>query len=219
MLGRDVGPDGRMYVAINTDVGAMTTINTDGLTGGLWSVSLTNPADVRDEDQIVGAFAIDGDHLVWSERSNGISNRLTVRDLETGEETSFDPQSGTHCILYHLGVDDDRIVLSQECGTQDDVTDGRVQVVSMTGEPVVTIQDDSIQGYADGGGHVLIFADRRGSTGVYSYDLTTGDFVRLSTSTAPSGYDRYGPVIDGYLLWSEGYRGPYGSAQKIARVP
>ncbi|WP_297735254.1 hypothetical protein [Nocardioides sp.] len=43
------------------------------------------------------------------------------------------------------------------------MTDDRVQVVSMTGEPVVTFQDDSIRGQLDGGGHLLIEAPGRGT--------------------------------------------------------
>ncbi|HXH76976.1 hypothetical protein [Nocardioides sp.] len=219
VLDRDVGPDGRMYVSINPDAEDLDTMTAEGLTGDLWSVSLTDPADVRDEGLVVGGFAIDGDHLVWSERAGGVSNQLTVRDMQTGEETSFDPQSGRHCTQTYLGLDSDRIVMSQSCGTEGGVTDDRVQVVTMTGEPVVTFRDDNIWGHVDGGGHVLIEATERGDEGegVYFYDLATGDFVRLSTSIV-----RYVPpaqVAAGYLLWAEGLGTDGMFAQTIARVP
>lgn len=219
VLGRDIGPDGRLYVAVNTDVDALDSVNPDGLTGGLWSVSLTDPDDVRDEELVVGAFAIDGNNLVWSERRSGISNRLTVRDLETSEDSTFDPQSGRYCIQRSLGVDAGRIVMSQDCGTLNGVSDERLQVVSMTGEPVVTFQDDSLTGYVDGGGHLLISSDRPGAGGVYSYDLDTGDFERLSTSVPTLTDYVQEPVSDGYLLWTEGSRQGTGSSQKVARTP
>lgn len=215
LLGREVGPDGRLYVAVDPEVDA--TLDSEGTTGSLWSVSLTDPADARDEGLVVGAFAIDGDHLVWGERVGGVSNKLTVRDLQTGEETSFDPQSGRHCTQTSLGVDSDRIVMSQTCGTEDGVVDDRVQVVTMTGEPVVTFRDDSIRGYVDGSGHLLIEATGEGDEGVYAYNLASGDFVRVSTSTAP--HVPPAQVADGYLLWAEGYRGEMGFAQTVARVP
>lgn len=219
MLGRDIGPDGRLYVAINTDADAMSTIDPDGMTGDLWSVSLTDPDDVRDEDQVVGNFAIDGNHLVWSELSNGMSNRLTVRDLETGEETSFDPHSGAYCTQSSLGVDADRIVMFQSCVAQNGITDDRIQVVSMTGEPMVTIQDAEIDGYVDGGGHVMIRAQKPKAKGTYSYDLATGDFLRLST-TIPGVTVRFPwPVSDGWLMWTEGSEQVDSWMQKVAQLP
>ena len=219
LLGQDIGPDGRLYVAVNPDADAMSALNGEGLTGDLWSVSLTDPEDVRDEDLVVGSFAIDDNHLVWSERSGGISNRLTVRDLESGDETSFDPQSGRYCLQSSLGVDADRIVMYQSCVTENGVSDDRIQVVSMTGEPVVTIQDDSITGSGDEGGHVIVSAAGHDNPGAYSYDLTTGDFLRLATGTTRFHMTLWGPVAEGSLMWTEGQAGGEGWVQKIALVP
>lgn len=222
MLGQDVGPDGRLYVAVNPEADAVSALNGGGLTGELWSVSLTDPEDVRDEHLIVGSFAIDDDHLVWSEKSNGISNRLTVRDLESGDEKSFDPQSGRYCLQSSLDVDADRIVMFQNCVTENGVTDDRIQVVSMTGEPVVTIQGDSITGSVDAGGHVIVTAqnpDIRDTNGAYSYDLTSGDFLRLSTGTPRVHVTLWGPVAEGYVMWTEGPARGQGWVQKIASVP
>jgi len=220
VLGRDIGPDGRLYVAINPGALDLQAPPPDGLTGELWSVSLTDPADVRDEDLVVGNFAIDDNRLVWSDRSQGFSNKLTVRDLQTGEDTSFDPHSGS-CVQEYLGLDADHIVMSQDCVAQDGVTEDRVQVVTLTGEPVVTIQDVLIQGLVDDGGHLLIAAEGPGAKGVYSYDLSTGDFVRLSTSVALMGQIMMlGPVVEGYVVWAEGLKGSsLGSVQSVARVP
>lgn len=215
ILSRDIGPDGRLYVAIAVGVEDPMTATT----GSLFSVSLTDPADVRDEKLTVGSFAIDGNRLVWSDLSQTIISRLTVRNLDTGEESSFDPKTGP-CSQANLGLDADRIVMSQQCGTQDGVTDDRVQVVTVTGEPVVTIQDDEIVGMVDGGGHLLITAQGQGGKGVYSYDLASGDFVRLSMSTSPMWGALGSFVPDGYLVWAEGLQGSgLSSVQKVAQAP
>ncbi len=89
----------------------------------------------------------------------------------------------------------------------------------MTGEPVVTFQDHSIDGHVDEGGHLLITAAAPGAKGIYSYDPPTGDFVRLSTSTSPVDYSCKGrwPTAT-----SCGSRAParYGvGADDRARVP
>ena len=213
ILGRDIGPDGRLYLAIAPDVDDPIFSNT----GKLFSVSLTDPTDVRDEDLVVGNFAIDDDHLVWSELTQTINNKLTVRNLDTGDQLSFDPKSGP-CMQATLGLEAGHIVMSQYCGNQDGVTDDRVQVVTTDGEPVVTIQDDEIQGTVDNGGHLVITAKGQGGEGFYSYDLDSGDFIRLSTST--SSLWSSASVPEGYLAWAEEWPdSPMGWVQSVAEAP
>lgn len=217
LLGIGIGSDDRLYVALNSDAAGVED-SFDGTTGALWSASLTDAGDVRDEDRVVGAMAVDGNHLVWGEASQGISNRLTVRDLDSGDESSFDPRSGAYCTQTGLGVDADRIVMSQDCVAQDGASDRRIQVVSLTGDPVTTIQDASIEGYPDHGGHAIIIADGSDNAGVYAYDLAAGDLLRLSTTVPDFALPVPGPVGEGYLLWPEG-QGRGRSTQQVAEAP
>ena len=48
---------------------------------------------------------------------NGAAGQVHVRDLATGEETSFDPGPGERCNLLGFGATDERIVMAQYCGT------------------------------------------------------------------------------------------------------
>ena len=67
--------------------------NADGDTFHLWSVSPTDPTDVRDEQLSVGDVAFTDSAMVWTDSSNGAAGMVHVRDLTTGEETSFDPNT------------------------------------------------------------------------------------------------------------------------------
>ena len=80
----------------------------EGDTYRLWSVSLTDPDDVRDEDLTVGDVAFTDTSMVWTDRTNGDSGRVHVRDLATGEEQAFDPRSGARCNLLSFGATADR---------------------------------------------------------------------------------------------------------------
>jgi len=229
--GMSIGPDGRLYVAVTnprpdravtqefpTDAsGEVDDAGAVGETADLWSVSLTDPDDVRDEGLEVGNFAFDESHLVWTDRGNGMASRVFVRDLASGDETSFDPQSGSNCNQLGLSVDESKIVMSQYCGTEGVVRDDRIQVMTLAGEPVVTIQDDGIDGGSNSGGQVLVYSYPPNQPGSYAYDLASGDFVRLGRTDSMFGMG--GPVTDGYVLWTEGYHGRKGSTQRIARLP
>jgi hypothetical protein len=156
-----IGPDGRAYVALVSDPGNVPEggwpmgpdgeaddSDAEGEVRALWSMSLTEPADARDEGMQVGAFAFDDDdRLVWTDSTNGAAGRVHVRDLDSGEETSFDPGLGERCNLLGFDVAGGRIAMSQYCGTYDDgVRDDRVQVVTTEGEPVITVQDSGAEG-------------------------------------------------------------------------
>lgn len=215
-VGMSMGPDGRLYVAaydVPAGTGEGDPNDLMRRPTDLWSVSLSDPADVRAEGLRVGSFAIDEGHLVWTD---GTEPRVFVRDLATGEETSFDPGPDAGCNQHGIDLEEDKIVLSLFCkggGERDD----RLQIVTLTGEPVVTIQDASLSGTTNNGGQVLVYGHGRDQTGHYAYDLDTGTFLRLSTNDSMFGMG--GPVTDGYVLWTEGYEGRDGSTQKIARIP
>jgi hypothetical protein len=59
---------------------------------------------VRDENLIVGDVGFTEASMVWTDGTNGDSGRIHVRDLDTGRERAFDPQSGDRCNLLSFGV-------------------------------------------------------------------------------------------------------------------
>lgn len=207
----EAGPDGRLYVGVpategtpppggwpTDDSGEVDDSGAEGDTHDLWSVSLDDPTDVRDERLRVGSFAFTDDALVWTDTTNGTNDRVHVRDLATGEESSFDPRSGERCNVLSFGVTGDRIVLGQYCGDYDDGRDDRVQVLTTDGEPVTTIQGSGLDGFVSGGLVQVTSHDDR-SAGTYVYEPGSGRFLRVSDGV--SSYALGGPVPDGYLMW------------------
>lgn len=213
-----VGPDGRAYLTVMTDPGDVPEggwpvgpdgeaddADAEGDVRALWSASLTDPDDVRDEGVQVGDFAFDGDELVWTDSSDGAAGRVHVRDLTTGEETSFDPRLGERCNLLGFDVAGGRIAMSQYCGTYDGgVRDDRVQVVTTGGDPVLTIQDSGIDGgdLVAGGDFLTLTAYDRGTAGTYLYDFDEGRLLRLGEGTSAWAAGA-GPTPDDQFLWNE----------------
>jgi hypothetical protein len=212
-----VGPDGRAYVAVVTDPGAVPEggwpmgpdgeaddADAEGDVSRLWSMSLTDPSDVRDEGLAVGDFAFDGDRLVWTDSSNGAAGRVHVRDLATGEESSFDPQLGEKCNLLGFDVEGGRIAMSQYCGTYEGgVRDDRVQVVTTEGEQVVTVQDDGVEGgqLVAGGDYLTMTAYDRATGGTYLYDFEEGRLLRVSDGMS-SWTVAHGPTPGDQFFWT-----------------
>lgn len=207
-----LGPDGRLYLGVPATVGSpppggwptgkdgeADDSAAEGDTYDLWSVSLDDTADVRDERLRVGSFAFADDSLVWTARTNGTNDRIHVRDLATGEEQDFDPRSGERCNVLSFGVVDDKVVLSEYCGDYDDGRDDRVQVLTTDGEPVTTIQGNGLDGYVTGGlVKVTAYAGR--TAGSYVYEPDSGRFVRVSDGVSSYALGG-GPLPDGYLMW------------------
>lgn len=212
-----VGPDGRLYVRVPATRGEppeggwptgpdgeADDADADGDTYRLWSASLTDPSDVRDEGLTLGSLAFTDSSMVWTDATNGDAGRVHVRDLDTGEERAFDPRSGERCNLLSFGATEERVVLGQYCGTYDDgVRDDRVQVLDTDGGQVVTLQGSDIEGWLaspEGDGIVAVTARGRGTTGTYLYDLGSGELVRVSGSL--SSWTSGGPVPEGMFLWN-----------------
>ena len=225
-----VGPDGRLYVLVPATSGGIPPggwptgpdgeaddADAQGDTYALWSVSLTDPSDARDEELSVGDVAFTDTSMVWTDSTNGNAGRVHVRDLETGDEHSFDPRSGEKCNLLSFGATGERIMMSQYCGTYDGgVRDDRVQVLSTDGDQVVTLQDSSIDGALRGDTDVVtVVSSHRGQSGTYVYDLGTGRFLRLSEADSAYGFGG-GGTPEGYFLWSTPENRGRGSTQWLA---
>jgi len=227
-----LGPEDRLYVRVPATNGEpppggwpkgpdgeADDADAEGDTFALWSVSLTDPADVRDEGLVVGDVAFTDQSMVWTDRTNGHSGLIHVRDLASGEERSFDPDSGDRCNLLSFGATDDRIVLGQYCGTYaGGVRDDRVQVLATDGEQVVTVQDSSIDGglTADQGSLVTIESHDRNTQGTYVYDLDDDRFLRVSDSV--SQWAMGGPTPPGMFLWHTSVNGSKGATQWLGEM-
>ena len=239
--GARVGPDGRLYVPVLATRGEVPEggwpmgpdgeaddADAEGDTYDLWSVSLTEQRDVRDEGLRVGAFAFTQDALVWTDSQNGDAGRVHVRDLATGEETSFDPGLGERCNLLGFSAAGDRIAMSQYCGTYEGgVRDDRVQVVTTDGDQVMTVQDSGVEGgqLVGGGDYLTMTAYDRATGGTYLYDFEEGRLLRLGEGMS-SWTVAHGPTPGDQFFWTTptgaqvpgfGSRGATGHLGEIIR--
>lgn len=216
-LGAALGPDDRIYVPVPAThgepppggwpTGPNGEADDSGAAGDtyrLWSASLTDPSDVRDEGLTVGALAFTNHLMVWTDSTNGDSGRVHVRNLDTGKEDAFVPRSGEKCNLLSFGATDNRIVMGEYCGTYDDgVRDDRVQILDTEGDQVVTLQGSGIEGALTstaGDGLVTVTSYEPDAAGTYIYDLGSGRFLRLSD--AVSSWSTSGPTPDRQFLWN-----------------
>jgi hypothetical protein len=228
-----VGPDDRLYVPVPATQGQppeggwptgpngeADDADADGDTYRLWSASLADDFDVRDEGLTVGSLDFTEDSMVWTDSTNGDAGRVHVRDLETGEEHSFDPRSGDKCNLLSFGATDQRIVMGQYCGTYGRVRDDRVQILTTDGEQVVTLQDSGIDGglASDAGdGLVTLTAYEPAGDGTYLYDLDSGQFLRVTQSVARWATTG-GPTQEGQFLYSTPANQGRGMTQHLGEL-
>ena len=228
-----LGPDDRLYVPVPATRGGppeggwpmgpdgeADDADADGDTYRLWSASMTDASDVRDEELTVGSLAFTDSSMVWTDSTNGEAGQVHVRDLETGEEHSFDPRSGEKCNLLSFGATDDRIVMGQYCGTYDGgVRDDRVQVLDSDGDQVVTVQGSGLDGgLASRGdqGLVTVTSYEPGGDGTYLYDLGSGGFLRISEDV--SSWSTGGPTPDGLFLWNTPANRGRGMTQHLGEL-
>ena len=228
----ELGPDGRLYVGVPATRGEppeggwpigpdgeAEDADAEGDTYRLWSASLTDASDVRDEGLTVGDVAFGDRTMVWTDARNGDAGQVHVRDLETGEERSFDPRSGEKCNLLGFGATDERIVMSQYCGTYDgEVRDDRVQVLDTDGRQVVTLQGSGIEGVLtseSGAGVVTVTSYESGRDGTYVYDLASEEFLRITEGV--SSWATSGPTAEGQFLYNTP-EGRHGMTQHLGEV-
>lgn len=228
-----LGPKDRLYVPVPLTQGQppeggwpvgpegeADDADADGDTYRLWSVSLTDATDVRDEGLTVGSVAFTDDTMVWTDSTDGDAGLVHVRDLRTGAEHAFDPESGERCNLLSFGATEDRIVMGQYCGTYDDgVRDDRVQVVDTEGNQVVTLQDSSIEGELttpSGDGLVTVWSYDSGTDGTYVYDLDSGRFLQITDEV--SSWVTSGPVPEGRFLWNTPVNRGHGMSQHLGEL-
>ena len=232
-FGAVVGPDDRLYVPVPDAQGQppeggwpvgpggeADDADAEGDTYRLWSVSLTDRTDVRDEGLTVGSLAFTDHSMVWTDSSNGDSGRVHVRSLETGDEHAFDPRSGEKCNLLSFGATDDRIVMGEYCGTYEGgVRDDRVQVLDTNGDQVVTLQGSGIEGELTsvaGDGLVTVRSYESDGAGTYIYDLDSGRFLRITEDV--SSWSTSGPTQQGQFLWNTPENRRRGMTQQLGEL-
>jgi hypothetical protein len=213
----EVGPDGRLYVRVPATQGKppkggwptgpdgeADDADAQGDTYRLWSASLTDVSHVRDEGLTVGSVAFTASSMVWTDSTNGDAGMVHVRDLRSGEESSFDPRSGEKCNLLSFGATEEHVVMGQYCGTYEDgVRYDRVQVLDTGGRQVVTLQGSGLDGWlssSDGDGLVTVTSYEPKGSGTYVYDLGSRRLLRVSDST--SSWSSGGPTPEGMFLWN-----------------
>jgi hypothetical protein len=225
-----VGPDGRLYVFVPATQGQpppggwptgpdgeADDSNAEGDTFELWSVSLTDGSDIHDEGMTVGDLVFTDSSMVWTDRTGGDPGRVHVRSLATGDEHSFDPHAGAKCNLLGFGATDDRVVMGEYCGTYaGGVRDDRVQILSTSGDQVVTLQGDGLDGWLPRGSLVSITVFEGRGSGTYLYDLDTDRFLRIS-----EGFSRYtsgdtGP--DDMFIWATPENHAKGETERVGQL-
>lgn len=225
-----VGPDDRLYVPvlatrgqppeggwpIGVD-GEADDADAEGSTYRLWSASLTDSSDVRDEGLTVGSIAFTDTAMVWTDSSGGDAGNVHVRNLINGEERSFDPNSGERCNLLSFGVTEEHIAMGQYCGTYEDgIRDDRIQVLDHEGNQVVTMQGSGLDGGLSASGLVTVTSRETGSAGTYVYDPDSGEFLRISGSV--SSWATGGPTPKGQFLWNSPVNNNKGMTQYVGEL-
>ena len=232
-FGIAMGPDNRIYVPVPVTEGEpppggwpigpegeADDADAAGETHRLWSTSLTDVSDVRDEGLLVGAVAFTDQSMVWTDATNGDVGQVHVRDLETGEERSFDPHSGEKCNLLSFGATGDRIVMEQYCGTYDGVRDDRIQVLDTDGDQVVTLQGSDITGglTSDAGdGIVKVTSYEPRDEGTYVYDLDSGRFLQITGAVSAWGMAALTPE-EGQFFWNTPRNGRQGMTEHLGEL-
>jgi hypothetical protein len=198
--------DGRFYFQVRPRSGVED--------GHLWSASVEGDHAVRDEGVDVGTFDVEGGVLSFMRYDNRPTSDLHVRDLATGEEHTYDTRSGRRCNQLGMQRVGENIVLSQYCGERNGVRDDRTQVVTTTGEPVVTLQGDGLEAAGASDRFVLLTSYRHGAEGAYVWDLARERLLRLS-----DGFSKFAGGSGGSgerLLWSTPFLSGHGREQWVA---
>ena len=229
-----MGPDNRLYVSLPATHGSpppggwpigpdgeAEDADADGDTYDLWSVSLTDSSDVRDEGLKVGSVAFTDSSMVWTDSTNGAAGMVHVRDLATGDEHSFDPHAGDRCNLLSFGATDSRVVMGEYCGTYaGGVRDDRLQILDTDGHQGVTIQDSGMDGALAGPGTssdlATLTAYDGKHAGTYVYDLGTGRFLRISDSLSKFGLG--GEAPGSMFLWQTPVNHGHGAQQWLGEL-
>jgi hypothetical protein len=181
--------------------------------GRLWSVALTGSHRARDEHLDVGTWDLRDGVLVSMRYDNRPTSQMRVRDLRTGVEHTVDTRSGRDCNQLGLRRIGEDVLLNQFCGTHGGRRDDRAQVVTLTGRPVVTVQDDDLDVAGSSERYVAVVSHRRGHEGTFVWDLAKDRLVQLSKGA--SHFEARGSGNRDRLLWSTPILHGHGQKQWV----
>ncbi|MGY2873387.1 hypothetical protein ACVW00_000577 [Marmoricola sp. URHA0025 HA25] len=167
-----------------------------------------------------GDVAASGDHVAWTAAYDAPNDRVVVRDLTTGKDTSFDPHTG-RCDQKDLGVTADRVVVMVNCAdagsekTETDVVD-RIDVFDLAGHPLARITGDELGPVRMTGRFLTVSSWKKDQTGSYTYDLETGRFLRVEDSMSGLAGNETGSGST--LVWQRRLDGDNGGTYVVAAM-
>ncbi len=158
--------------------------------------------------------------VAWTDRYDAPVRTVTLRD-QSGGTTSFDPHTGD-CVEKGVALTAQRVVVTTNCNDRagdSEYTDivTRVDVFDLDGNPLTRIIDE------DGFGPVRM-SDRfvtlssweGGRAGTYTYDLETGQFLRMTE--AMSGLAGNETGSGSTVVWEEQLDGDNGATYVVAQM-
>jgi hypothetical protein len=167
-----------------------------------------------------GDVAASGDHVAWTSTYDAPNDRVVVRDLASGKDTSFDPRTG-NCDQKDLGISADRVVVMVNCAdagaeqTETDVVD-RIDVFDLAGRPLAQITGDELGPVRMTDRFLTISSWKKGQAGTYTYDLDTGRFLKVEASM--SGLTGGETGNGSTLVWQQRLDGDSGATYVVAAM-
>lgn len=192
-----MGTDGRLYFAYGNPAvfGSQEGTPEDDKTLDVWSVSMDDESDVRDEDLTVGALTTVGSSLVWTDAPGTNSPKIHIRALAGGEVTTIDGLAGCEPRLGTSG--NDELVLA-EFTCQDKAKD-RVTVYTVTGDPVVSVVDKDVYAIGLNDTHLEVEA----ANNTYTFDLDSKKLLMVSDYVGWTSHLLSGRLV----VWSSARKG------------
>lgn len=183
-----LGGDDRIYLAIGVfrtsgSIGRPTAFD-------VWSVSVEDPSDVRDENLTVGSLTGVGSSLVWTDPPGTASPKIHLRDLANGAgaETTIDGRAG--CLPTVGSSGNDELVLAQ-FACEDDAKD-QVAVYTKAGDHLASVVGkDAVAGGLNDT-HLLAYVPG----GTYTLDLESKELLKVSNDS-----DHESQILDGSLVF------------------
>ena len=201
-------PDGRIFLTGSLGTPEETTrpIYRVDLEGGVTEL-------VRGGD--VAAY---GGLVAWTDTYDAPVGELTIRSQD--RSASFDPGTGD-CIEKDLGLTADRIVLMTNCSDvagDSEFSDvvNRIDVFDLEGRPLARITGDDLGPVRMTDRFVTIASWEEDRAGIYTYDLATGSFLRVTKGM--SGLAGRETGVGSTLVWEKRLDGDTGATFVIAQM-
>ncbi len=167
-----------------------------------------------------GDVATHGGRVAWTNAYDAPVRTVTVRD-QAGATTTFDPGTGD-CSGIGLGITAERIVVMTNCDDEAGDTEytdvvTRIDVFDLDGQPVARITGDDDMGPVRMSDRYVTLANwAEGAEGTYTYDLETGQFLRVTNSMSGLAGSETG--VGATVVWEKRLDGDTGATYVIAQM-